>query len=267
MAAALMMGFTACTNEDLEPGQDSGKKTYTLTVQATKGGDTRALSVDINPENGKLRLNATWEVGEQVTVYNVTQDEVLGGYLTAQSAGTSTTLSGSLTGTIDEGDELVLRFLSDDYASQNGTLTGSANSIDKVCDCALAFVTVATVTDGGVITTMETADFENQQAVVRFTLKDKADNNLKATSLRVIVGDEYDFTISGLTNDTYAANGENGVVYVAIPAIDKDDVTLIATVGTDTSMKASSTTSRCIWNLTPKAHPSPSRQRRGAMQR
>lgn len=62
--------FTACGSDDDiidEPQQPDGVKTYTLTVEATKGDDaagsrsTRALSLD-----GKT-LNAMWAQGEAVT--------------------------------------------------------------------------------------------------------------------------------------------------------------------------------------------------------
>ena len=87
-------------------------KVYTLSVNATKGGDdetTKALSLD-----GKT-LNATWAQNEEVTVYNKTKKAQLDGTLKAQSDGSSTTLKGSLTGTIENGDELILRFNSANY--------------------------------------------------------------------------------------------------------------------------------------------------------
>ena len=86
-AALLIAGaiFAACSSDDnLTPDeqQPAGEKTYTLTVQATKGGEnaavkaaTRALSL-----SGKT-LSATWAEGEAVTVYNVTRSAALGGTL------------------------------------------------------------------------------------------------------------------------------------------------------------------------------------------
>ena len=182
LAALLMAGaaFTACSsddniaNETQLPVNPTGK--YTMTVNASKGGDatTRALSLD-----GKT-LNATWAAGEQVTVYNVTKSAALGGYLEAQSAGASTTLKGSLTGTVEAGDELRLSFLNPVYSGQNGTLAYIAAN----CDYAKATVTVASV-DGGNITTAAAANFANQQAIVKFTLKDADGNNLNASSLTI----------------------------------------------------------------------------------
>ncbi len=154
------------------PEQPSAK-TYTLTVDATKGDDVKALSLD-----GQT-LNAAWAVGEQVTVYNVTKSEALGGYLEAQSAGTSTTLKGSLTGTVEAGDELRLSFLNPIYSAQDGTLAYIAAN----CDYAEATVTVSSVSGSDI--TANDAAFANRQAIVKFWLKDTDGNALNATSLTI----------------------------------------------------------------------------------
>ena len=171
VAAALMTGTAACSGDNGldEPttGTEDAPQTYTLTVEATKGGDdaTRALSID-----GKT-LNATWTAGDEVYV----SKDMGGG--TAQTYGTLTatnvsadgrscTLTGELTTIPAVGDELTLRYNNGGYVSQQGTLDYIATN----CDNAEATVTVATVADGKVTTTA--ADFQNQQAIVKFTLKD-----------------------------------------------------------------------------------------------
>jgi hypothetical protein len=187
MAVLLMASaavFTACSSDDNitseQPANPTGK--YTMTVQASKDGDatTRALTLGRNDADTKNVLNATWAAGEKVTVYNVTRSAALDGYLEVQSAGTSTTLKGSLTGTIEAGDELRLSFLNPIYSAQNGTLAYIASN----CDYAEATVTVASV-DGGDITTAADANFANQQAIVKFRLKDAEGNNLNASSLTI----------------------------------------------------------------------------------
>ena len=180
MAALLMAvaAFTACSSDDNITGEQPANPTgkYTMTVEASKGGEAtnRALSLD-----GKT-LNATWAAGEKVAVYNVTKSAALGGYLEAQSAGASTTLKGSLTGTVEAGDELTLSFLNPIYSGQDGTLAYIASN----CDYAKATVTVASV-DGDNITTAAAAAFANQQAIVKFRLKDTEGNDLNATSLTI----------------------------------------------------------------------------------
>ena len=211
--------FTACSNND-EQASVLPVNTYTITINATKGDDAssapsnRALALD------DTKLNATWAAGEQVTVYNVTKSTELTGNLTAQSAGASTTLTGTLEGTIEVNDELTLKFLSPNYASQTGTLADIAAN----CDYATATVTVSSIGGGNITTTA--ANFTNQQAIVKFTLKDKAnDNDLSATQL-VVTADGTSYTVT----PTSATN----VLYVAVPGIASKNVTLTAKVGTTT---------------------------------
>ena len=223
--AALLIAvaaFAACSSDDnLTPDeqQPAEAKTYTLTVQATKDGEnaavkaaTRALSLDGNT------LNATWAEGEAVTVYNETKKAALTGSLTAQSSGSSTTLKGTLTGTIENGDELTLKFLSPSYSTQDGTLEYIASH----CDYAEATVTVSDASTPSVTTTA--ASFTNQQAIVKFTLKNKADGTtpVRVTSLSVNAdGSTYTVTPAYVRD----------ALYVAIPAISSKTVTLTASDG------------------------------------
>ena len=183
MVAALLMAsatLAACSSEDNITNEQPVQPTehvYTMTVSAAKGGDatTRALSLD-----GKT-LNATWAEGEEVTVYNNTKEALLGGTLKAQTSGANTTLKGELTGTIEAGDQLTLRFNSANYASQDGTL----DYIAANCDYAEATVTVASVADGNITVTEAAADFQNRQAIVKFTLKDQDGNDINVSKLTI----------------------------------------------------------------------------------
>lgn len=197
--AALLIAsatFVACSSDDniiddnIIDEQPASQQVYTLSVSATKGGDealTRALSLV-----GKT-LNASWAEGEEVTVYNVTKTAVLGGVLTAQSSGSSTTLKGTLTGTIEAGDVLDLLFRGANYTSQEGTL----DYIAANCDYAKASVTVASVADQN-ITTTGTASFVNQQAIVKFTFTDGT-NNLNVSRLAISTGSGKLVKSAGLT--------------------------------------------------------------------
>ena len=179
----VLAAITACSPD--EPAQSDASNTFTLTVQASKGGGedealNRAIASNGNDSvaNNIKRilsldghtLNAMWAAGEKVTVYNVTKDADLTGSLTATNIsadGSTCTLTGSLTGDIDAGDELLLKFLSPDYDGQDGTLSYIATH----CDYAEASVSVAS-TEGDNVTTSD-ANFQNKQAIVRFKLKDK----------------------------------------------------------------------------------------------
>ena len=212
--AALCIACSSTEDDNTENKvSPTEQKTYVMSIDANKGSGTRALSLD-----GKT-LNSLWAQGEEVTVYNVTKSADITGTLVAQSSGASTTLKGTLTGTIEEGDELKLKYLSPDYNFQDGTL----ESISNNCDYAEATVTVASV-DGGNITTTGTAAFTNQQAIVKFTLTDGT-NILYPQQLSIIVGDYNHYFYLIDVNSSYSQNGEDAV-YVAIPGITNEDITL-----------------------------------------
>ena len=231
LAALFMIGaaITSCSKSDDTPTpepQPVGPTTYTMTIKATKAADakTRALSL-----NGST-LNATWATGEKVYVYNKTKSTDLGGYLEAQGNGASTTLMGTLTGTINTDDELTLKFCSPSYATQDGTLEYIATN----CDYATAPVTVANVTSGKITTTGD-ASFTNQQAIVKFTLNDAWGNPINAKSLKISAeGLKTSGTTTGDITITPASS--RNVYYAALSGISSTAVTLTAIVGnTETS--------------------------------
>lgn len=186
--------------------------TFTMTVSAQKGGDaTRGTLTD-----NSTTISSAWEADDEVSVYNVTKAAALTGTLKAQSAGSSTTLSGELTGTVEAGDELRLSYKSASYNTQNGTLEGIAAN----CDFATATVNVTDVS-GGSITT-DAASFQSQQAIVKFTLKNSTGSDvLSATQLKVVAdGNTYTITPASATS----------ILYVALPGISSTAITLVATV-------------------------------------
>ena len=172
--------FSCVREMDLpeQPVQEA-VKTYTITVEAGKGErpDTKALYVD-----GYGSLKASWDVGEQVSVYKA---DALLGTLSAQTEGKSTTLKGQITGEIAKDDVLTLKFLSPDYASQDGTIA----YIAAHCDYAVASVTVTNVEETTVTTS--SASFVNQQAICQFTLM-QGGNDITAsiTALTITSGAE-----------------------------------------------------------------------------
>ena len=189
--AALLMAsatvFTACSSDDNVTGEQPANPTgkYTMTIEATKGGDaatTRALALD-----GKT-LNATWQTSDEVAVYNYTQKAALEGYLSPQSDGASATLTGSLTGSVAVDDIIFLRWPSvdADYTGQDGKLETIAQRYDYTTGIAKV-----TSVDGTTIGAEDSSHggpvlFTNSQAIVKFTLTDKAnDAPIRATQLTI----------------------------------------------------------------------------------
>ena len=221
--AALLMavaGTTACSSEDdiavdTLP-QKPAEQTYTMTVEASKGSDatTRALSLD------GTTLNATWAEGDVVEIWSSDGSTVNYGELTAQSAGQTTTLTGTLTGIMPTvNTSLLLKYRSNDYSSQTGTL----DYIAQNCDYATARVKVTSVSGSEITTTA--ASFENQQAIVKFTLKDSDGTAISAWKL----------TVSDGTNTyTVTPASDTSELFVAIPGISSQALTLTANIGSAT---------------------------------
>ena len=170
----------SCSREEPLPGggqPEAGNypeitsRPYSLTVEATKGTDSKALSLD-----GKT-LNVKWNATEQVSVFpDVFQPVPLGTLTPADSDNGNTTLTGTLAHAPAVGSHLQLLFPRRfwDYTGQKGVLLSAddpENSIEKKYDYALAAVTVNHIDGEGHISA-GTAVFDSQQAIVKFTLTD-----------------------------------------------------------------------------------------------
>ena len=230
MAALLMASatvFTGCSNDDNiidEQPAVTSQQTYTMTIEASKGGDgttTRALSID--DSGAKNVLNATWATSEKVYVKK--DDTWATGSLKPEADGATATLRGTLSGIeIAADDVLTLQFPKSgeiSYAGQVGTLEDIAANFDY----ATATVTVASVSaTGNIIPEAATTTFENQQAIVKFTLRDKSDGTTSLSASELTVRD-------GASTYTVTPASATSVIYAAIPGFSGQTVTLTATVG------------------------------------
>ena len=217
VAATFMAGMAlaACSNEDaLTPVEPELPQTYTLRIDATQGGDVmRGLS-----DEGTT-VAATWESTDVVEVYK--GDDKLGELTPADISAdkTSCTLTGELDTAPTAGDNLTLKYNTNDFTNQDGTLTGTAKSIDKTANYQEATVTVSAV-DGQKITTTA-ATFTPQFAIFKFTLVEKDDVSKKLSPTTFNIGTTL-FGVLPITlpfeipSASYTVNGE-GVLYFAIP--------------------------------------------------
>ena len=208
--------FVSCSNDDEIVTEVPTQGKYIMTVHATKGDDaTRATLTEGDSPYGGVAVFCEWEAGDEISVYN--SDNTLIGTLKAQGSGSATNFMGSLTSAPSVNETLTLKYKSANYATQNGTLAYIAAN----CDYATTTTKVETV-EGNKIGA-EDAWFENQQAIVKFTLKNKADNSsLPVTQLKVNDG-----------TNTYTVNcASSDVVYVALPGFSGQKVALVATSGT-----------------------------------
>jgi len=235
--------LAACTSDEDSAAQT---KTYYLTVDATKQWNenlaraTRALSLDGST------LNVAWATTEHVyvqgTLISDSKKFWFRGSIQPQTAGTTTRLNGavslpdgwnlSIDDAIGTPHNLTLQFPRSgelNYAGQTGTLADIAANYDYAIATNVRFDIKDDHIEG-----VNPAKFVNQQAIVKFTLTDKADGTTKLspTALTIAAGDDT-VTLSDIPSDTYTTNGE-GVLFVAIRGFNDHEVTLTATVGSDT---------------------------------
>ncbi len=229
--------FTACSSDDNvtseQPATPTGK--YIMTVQASKGDDatTRALTLGRNDDDTKNVLNATWATTENVYVKK--GDTWATGSLQPEADGVTATLKGELSGIeINADDELTLQFPKSGAISYDGQV-GTLDDIAANFDYATAKVTVASVSaSGNIVPTETTTTFENHQAIIKFTLLDKANDTAISPSALTVSDGTNTVELTNIPGATYTDNGA-GVLYVAFPAAGSaKTVTLTATVGNKT---------------------------------
>ena len=264
MTVALLVAgvaMTGCKNDNNEP--QALKTTYHMSINATKGTDNQADGPRrVLTPNGSS-IDATWAAGEEVNVYYYIDYYQVGeewfggewtniGTLTAETSGASTTLTGDLTvENLEVGKELRLVYNGSpiNYDNQLGTLEYISNN----CDGAFATVTVNGIS-GNTISTTD-AEFESLQAIVKFTLLDAAnDQPINASQLKISVvimteygayngiyvlkrpQESYKFSDKSITINLASAASEiwAAMSCVTSPSGGQSDITMIATVGSDT---------------------------------
>ena len=215
LAACTVLSCNRNEEEQMPEEPQQGQETpsgYTLTVEAVRGESTKALTED----TVNHIIKTSWADRDSVDVYDANGTK-LGTLTPAVSSTTSTTLSGNLDTAPAVEDVLTLKYRSGNYASQDGTL----DYIATHCDYATAEVTVTNV-EGKSITTTP-AQFANQQAIVKFTLK-QGDESLSVTELKVNIGTTT-YTVAPVPPT------KTSTVYVAVEGFSEQTVTLSANDG------------------------------------
>ncbi|MBO4670845.1 MAG: hypothetical protein J5640_03270 [Bacteroidales bacterium] len=181
--------IASCTREKPEVPEDNPEvvtepadSVWHITIQASKGADTKALYLDTS--GGKDVLNAYWKAGEKVKVYN--GSSLLGTLDVTPGSGdypTTATLSGivSISG-LAQGNQLTLLIPREtwNYTGQVGTL----ESLQSNYDYATATVTINNIETSTNTVSTTAATFNNQQSVYRFAFKkDNADFSIRDFSI------------------------------------------------------------------------------------
>ena len=254
LAALLMAGaaFAACSGSDdsiaeQQPENPTAPKTYTMTVQVTKGdaAATRALSLD-----GKT-LNVKWNEGEKVIV---AQDETTIGTLTAQASSSgTTTLTGEVTGlnpnkdvnfylhSVNRRYDSIFDGPSHIYWEQKGVLQkpaeGRDHSIETNYDFAACTVSKEKISINGTkISVTGGIALASRQAIVKFTLLDQDGNALDDVyrlKIKTPKGNYLTLTSSymnapELGDEFYTEVASTNEVFMAVELNGKQDLRLIA---------------------------------------
>lgn len=203
--AILVQGLTACNKEAEAPHEEirnANATVYQVSIPAYMGADTKAVTFDnsTNPPTASTSFQMT----DIIYVYNTNKYEWLatdnGGYLSPSEDGKFCVLTGTLSGTIEVGDVLLLMCNLNgydpsnpydknnwhyNYYDQNGTQAG-------VVDGATAKLKVKSIDGEGYITFCQeddtddsTAHFDNVQAMFRFQFKDGTDSPITVKSLLI----------------------------------------------------------------------------------
>ena len=232
MAGAILVGCSKAT-DTLKP-QNVQKPEAEKTAEESQVTETpegpNAFILKIEAESVATKaltdlgqtLSSSWEKGDSVSVYNMTTEQAIEGWLYAEADGTSTTFSGTVSGNFNQGDELFLEFLEPQYGIQDGTLEGLAGQ----SDWAVATVKVTAIDPEAKTISTEQANFEKRQAVVRFNITNRKNpvEPVKVTTFYayggIPGGDKFSIKVS-----PKVASDE---LYVAIPNYEKMPVTFEA---------------------------------------
>ena len=254
LAALLIASATlaACSSSDdniieEQPVNPTAPKTYTMTIQATKGGaaGTRGLSLD-----GKT-LGVKWYEGEEVIV---AQDETTIGTLTAQASSSgTTTLTGEVTGldpnkdvsfylhSVNRRYDSIFDGPSHIYWEQKGVLQkpaeGTDHSIETNYDFAACTVSKEKISINGTeISVAGGIALASRQAIVKFTLLDQDGNALDDVyrlKIKTPKGNYLTLTSSymnapELGDEFYSEVASTNEVFMAVELNGKQDLRLIA---------------------------------------
>lgn len=223
--AGLMLGLTACSNEDLMPtsGQQNGETVFvSLNVDRSKG-KTRTIIEEVDVTDG-VGLSNVWAAGDQVTL--VGADGTVAGTLTLEGEGGSSEGIFSGEATIAEGEYTVwylgdarkgnpyAKFENGNYVNAlttpNCSVSGDFGDLNKG---DLMNSKVHIVVKNGKASVAESVTLASQMAMAHFTLSTTDENidlesALKANGAKLrlsykIDGVPYSYTITNQSSDIY----------------------------------------------------------------
>ena len=119
--ATVLLLLSSCGVEIVEESPVLAEGNFSLTMTAElpempvldNGGD-----ITDTKASTQYTVRIKWAAGDKLSVVNLTTGKLLGGYVTANSSGTSTTFSGSLQGTVNNGDLIAYFYPAQENSSE-----------------------------------------------------------------------------------------------------------------------------------------------------
>lgn len=240
--AALALMMAACSSEDAalnnSPAQQQGRKVhFTATIAAPSGNAGTRTEYTEDTENKKITV--AWKVDDEIAlVHDKVMDVVK---VKTVNADGSATIDGTITSATDEatvqlvypaarvsavnsdGNPEFDEAVSGKLLTQDGTLTYIQNNIDfREGEGQLSV-------NGTEVTLNAAVDMVSSIAIWKLTLQDNAATSaaLAATQVKIKSGENELASTATLTQAT-------STVYLALPCDSYDELTIEATVGSDT---------------------------------
>ena len=209
MLCMLVLIFVnSCTKEMHLSGEQ-----YTFNVNGTL--DELPAEIGTKATLGHT-MRMTWTKGDAVSVVNLTKGKALGGSLTADKSETTSTFSGTVTGNIDDGDELALIYPNLGFTDEQTFTSAKVDmSIQDGTDKNMKFCVVAVIpaeTAGGHFVNADTR-FYFKSSTINVTL---AELPHAATINKVSFSDLYSGIVLSInsTKDGINATGVNGTINI-----------------------------------------------------
>ena len=247
--AALALMMAACSSEDAalnnSPAQQQGRKVHFTATIAAPGGNagTRTEYTEVTTGDAAGTINVVWKAGDEIAlIHNGVKDVA-----TVKTVNTdgSATITGDITvGTDGEAIEVCYpaaawewyaekscairneTFVTNITTKQDGTLKYIQDNLDTRMGKGTLKV------DGDKATLSDNVKLASQIAIWKLTLQDDAETPtaLSATQVSVKVGGETPVTIASTAKLSTATS----TVYLAMDKLEKQYLTIEATVGSDT---------------------------------
>lgn len=189
-----MATSAGCSSDE---GEVTGPQSWQVNIPTTQSYSATRTSLSVSGTT----MSAVWNTTDEVQVF---KGETSVGPVYPDAASSSATLTGTLTGTFAESNELKLYWPnnSPNYSTQDGTLDG-ANGISSK-DYVQATVTVSEVDQSNAILLTTRAAFHHRQSFNRLTF---------SLPVKTVV-----ISADGMSDITVTASAEQtGPFYVALP--------------------------------------------------